>query len=119
MTRHRLFGLLAALLCPFFAIAAPPYDVEVTVTAPMTGGAVDSYVLYLDGVSQGPVAEGLNTFPGLLTADGTYTFEVGAINAAGEVRSDPVTVTVTEILLPGKPTIQIQVSCDPCVVTVN
>lgn len=133
MKRFITLTLVAALaMCAWTATnAAPPYDVDVTVTAPTTGGQVDHYVLYLDNVAvastaRSPVladgnniAAGLNSYPGLLTADGTYTFEVGAVNAAGETLSAPVTVTVSEIALPGQPGVEIQVHCDPCVLTVN
>lgn len=104
-------------LLPFIVLAAPPYDVEVTVTAPASGGPVDSYELFLNDVSQGTVVPGLNSFPGLLTADGTYTFRVDATNAAGTTPGDPVTINVTELQLPGTTTIQIQIDCDPCVTT--
>lgn len=109
-----------SLLWAFSVFGAPPYDVIAVVTAPVTGGAVDSYRLYLDGSLVGPVQVGSNTFPNLLTADGTYVFRVGAVNATGETMSDPVTVSVASLPLPGKPGLSIQVQCAPsCVVTVT
>ena len=101
------------------AFAAPPYDVDVTVNIPTSGGPVDSYELFLDNVSQGAVSPGLNAFPGLLTADGSYTFRVDATNAAGTTPGTPVTITVAELQAPGTTTITIQVDCAPCTTTTN
>ena len=111
-------GILA--LVPFVALAAPPYDVSATVTAPTTGGPVDSYTLVMNGADVGAVSVGANTFSGLLTADGTYVFAVRATNAAGSTLSDPVTVMVSDLPPPGKAGLTINVICAPsCVVTVS
>ena len=111
--------LLAAvlILLAFSANAAPPYDVDVTFSAPTPPG--DTYELFLDDVSQGQVVVGLNSFPALIPAAGTYTFRVDATNGAGTTAGTPVVVTVSEIAMPGTTTITIQVACDPCVITVN
>jgi hypothetical protein len=108
-------ALLALVALP--AMAEPPYDVQVVLTAPTSGGPVDSYQLLVNGAPRGALAVGVNSFPGLITADGTYVFSARASNAAGTVDSDPVTQTITSIILPGKPTIQVQITCDPCVIT--
>ena len=112
----RYLAVLALLMAaPVFA--APPYDVSVILTAPTTGGPVVSYELRVDGVPRGALTVGSNTFPALITADGTYTFVAAASNAAGTTLSAPLTVTITGISAPGAPTIQIQITCDPCVIT--
>ena len=114
--RHAIVaGLLALVALP--ALAAPPYDVTATVSAPSSGGPVDSYTLILNGADVGPVNVGANSLPGLLTADGTYTFTVRATNAAGSALSAPVTLTVTALTPPGAPGVTIQVDCSPCVIT--
>ena len=61
----------------------------------------------------------MNSFPGLIAADGLYTFRVDATNGAGTTPGTPVDVTISEITMPGTTTITIQVDCDPCVVTVQ
>lgn len=114
MTRI-LAGLLA--LVALSASAAPPYDVSATVTAPSSGGPVDTYTLVLNGSDVGPVSVGANSFPDLLTADGTYTFAVRATNAAGSALSAPVTVTVAALTPPGAPGLTIQVQCAPCTIS--
>lgn len=116
---NRLIASLIACVA-FAALAAPPYDVTATVSAPTTGGPVDSYTLILDGADVGPVTVGANDFPDLLTSDGTYVFAVRATNAAGSALSDPVTVMVNDLPPPGKPGLTINVTCAPsCVVTVS
>lgn len=111
-----MFSVLAGLNQ---VVAAPPYDVEITVTAPSSGGPVSSYEAFLDGQPIGFVTPGVNSFPGLLTADGSYTFRVDATNAAGTTPGTPVNVVVNEIQLPGITTITITVSCDPCTTVVQ
>lgn len=109
----------------FPALAAPPYDVVATVTAPTTGGPVESYELQLNGVAvpnsarqpAGPPTVGANNYPELLPADGTYTFVLRAINAAGSAMSAPVVKTITPLQPPGPPSIEVQVNCTPCVIT--
>jgi len=82
---------LLFLAIPALALAAAPYDVTVTFSAPTTGGTPDGYNLYVDdcavtgpiGAAVGSVTSG-QTFPGLIVADGTYQFCVRPFNAAGE-----------------------------------
>lgn len=113
----RILIAALALFATLAAFAAPPYDVQVVLTAPTTGGPVDSYQLLVNGAPRGALTVGVNTFPGLITADGTYVFAARATNVAGSTDSAPVTRTITEITAPGQPTIQIQIDCDPCVIT--
>lgn len=111
--------LVSALIAcaPFVVQAAPPYNVTATITAPTTGGPVSSYTLYLDNVAVGPVTVGVNMFPNLLPADGTYSFHVRTANAAGTADSPPVVVAVSAITAPGPAGISIQIDCSPCVIT--
>ena len=115
--RKSIVIALALLATAAVFAAPPPWDVTVNVTAPADGGPVDSYELFLDGVSLGPVTPGANNFPGLLTAEGSYTFRIDTTNAAGTTLGDPVPITAVDLPLPGKATINIQVGCDPCIVT--
>ncbi len=90
--------------------AAPPYDITVTFTAPVTGGTPDGYQLYVDdcattGAVGAPVGTATSgqTFPGLIIADGTYQFCVRAFNAAGE-QPDPgqvATAIISDLAIPG------------------
>lgn len=122
MKRRFILVTFVAVLSVFAwgaTLAAPPYDVDVTLTAPTTGGPVDHYVLYLDNVAvaataRSPaladgnnIAVGANSYPDLLTTDGIFVFEVGAVNQMGETRSDPVTIDTS---LPGKPSIEVTIS---------
>ena len=104
---RKLLAALALLGLSLPLLAAPPYSVSATVSAPPSGGSVASYELFLDGVLVGPVVVGANSFPNLLTADGTYNFRVDAINSIGRTASDPVVVVV---LPPGKPGLTIVVT---------
>ena len=114
MKKLALIGLLLA--AP--ALATPPYDVTINVVEATSGGPADSYEAFLDGVSIGAVVLGSNDFPGLLTADGTYTFRVDATNVAGTTASDPVSITTLTLNVPGKVTITVDTTCSgPCVVT--
>jgi len=118
------------LLLPFVVLAAPPYDVTVTFTPPVTGGAPDGYNLYVDdcavsgavGAAVGTVTSG-QTFPGLIVADGTYQFCVRAFNAAGEQPSagQVATADISDLPLPGPVNnLGIQITCPAsnCTVTV-
>ena len=115
MNRLLISLLLVLMTVPLWA--APPYDVTVTLIAPTSGGAVDSYALTVNGVPRGALVVGVNTFADLITADGTYVFQAAATNAAGTTLSVPVTYTTSEIAPPGAPGIQIQIDCSPCVIT--
>ena len=120
-----IFGLFASA-----ALAAPPYDITVTFTAPTTGGTPDGYNFYVnDCAATGPigapvgVVTSAQTFDGLITADGSYQMCVRPFNAAGEL-ADPhrvATMDIGELLLPG-PVENLNVTADcpngPCSVTV-
>ena len=123
--------LLLLLLLPFAALAAPPYDVTVTFSPPLSGGVPDGYNLYVDdcavsgpiGSAEGSVTSG-QTFPSLILADGTYEFCVRAFNAAGE-NPDPgqvATAIIDDLPLPGAvENLGIQVTCPTsnCVINVT
>jgi hypothetical protein len=81
--------LLLLLLC-VPAFAAGPFSVNANVTAPTTGGVVDSYVLFLDGAEAGEVVEGENVLTDILTENKVYVFEVAAVNEFGSTMSKPV-----------------------------
>jgi hypothetical protein len=99
---RRLLAALAVLVTlPVFA------DATVTVTAPASGGPVERYELFVDGVLVGPVVVGSNSFPDLVDAAGTFTFRVDAINQFGRTQSDPQIVAA---LPPGKPGLTIVVT---------
>ena len=108
------------------AIAAPPYDVTASFDA--ASGTVDGYRLYQGcraGESKalvGTVVSG-QTFTGLLTADGEYSFCVHAFNATGEGPSSNVAVVNINDFdpVPGAPgNFVISVSCDAsCDVTIT
>jgi len=111
-------------------LAAPPYDVTVTFTAPTTGGTPDGYNLYVDdcavsgptGAAVGSVVSG-QTFVSLIVADGTYQFCVRAFNTAGE-QPDPgqvATADIADLPLPGPVNnLGIQITCPAsnCTITV-
>ena len=117
------------LLLPAFAFAAPPYDVTVTFSPPITGGAPDGYNLYVDdcavtgaiGSPAGTVTSG-QTFPGLIVADGTYQFCVRPFNAAGE-QPNPgqvATADISDLPIPGPVnSLGIQVDCPLSNCTIN
>jgi hypothetical protein len=124
------FALFASM-CAAVAFAAPPYDITVTFTPPITGGAPDGYNFYVgDCLATGPTAAPVGTvtsnqtFTGLITADGTYQMCVRAFNAAGE-NPDPgpvATVTIADIPLPGTvQNLNVTVDCpnSGCSVTVT
>jgi len=118
---------LLLLVVPAFA--APPYDVTVTFSPPLIGGAPDGYNLYVDdcaitgplGVAVGSVTSG-QTFPALILADGTYQFCVRAFNAAGE-NPDPgqvATAIIADLPLPGTiNNLGVQVTCPTSNCTIN
>ena len=106
---RRSLAVLALILAMTIAYAQP-YSVNLTVIAPIDGGAVDSYVLYLDGVAQGNVVEGVNVLTDFIPAQGVYSVEVGAVNIFGETRSDPVALLA---IPPGTPSITITVIPPP------
>ena len=116
------------LLMTGTVLAAPPYDVNVTFSPPIIGGAPDGYNFYIgDCAVTGPIGAGLpvisgQTFPGLITADGTYQMCVRAFNAAGE-NPDPglvATVVINDLPLPGPvQNLGIQVTCPASNCTIN
>jgi hypothetical protein len=120
---------LLLLILPAVALAAPPYDVTVTFSPPLTGGAPDGYNLYVDdcavtgpvGAAVGSVTSG-QTFLGLILADGTYDFCVRAFNVAGE-NPDPgqvATAVINDLPLPGPvENLGIQVVCPDSSCTIN
>jgi len=125
----KVLPLLLFLLIPALVVAAPPYDVTVTFSPPASGGAPDGYRLYVDdcavggavGSSVGTVTSG-QTFPGLITADGTYQFCVRPFNAAGE-QPDPgqvATAIISDLPIPGPVnSLGIQVDCPLSNCTIN
>jgi len=132
------------LLLPAFAFAGPPYDVTVTFSPPVSGGAPGGYNLYVDdcavtGAVGAPVSPAYDpsapitvppssgtfsgkTYTGLIIADGTYQFCVRAVNLAGE-QPDPgetATVIIDALQIPGTINgLGIQITCDAtgCTVT--
>ena len=99
-------------------IAAPCFAAyDVTAVMPPTSGA-DTCTLFLDGVPVGgPRACGTSqSYPGLVTADGTYQFRYLASNAGGDSPLSPIrTVTIGTTLPPPGPIDppDITVTCDP------
>lgn len=111
MTKLRDFCMaaLVVVLCSLAGVAAA-YDV--TITAPnQTGGAAPtSCRFYMGGnllsvAATNPAGVGATpdvdkscgaavTYPGLITALGTYTFQHTRVNAAGESAKSPVTTVV-------------------------
>ncbi len=119
----KTFVFLAVLLS-VMAQAAPPYDVSVTFS--LVAGA-DSYLFFIDDCAGAPIGAGTpvtpgQTFPAILTADGTYLMCVRAENATG-IQPDPgqvVTVVVNDLPLPGPINdLDIQVQCPNGGCTVN
>jgi len=106
---YRIATALALLALSALASSAPPYDVEIDITAPLAGATVDSYECFLDGALIGVCVEGANSFPTLLTADVDYTFHVDSINAVGRTSSLPQTINPGD-LLPGAATFQIRIT---------
>ena len=117
------------LFIPLIAFAAPPYDVTVTFSPPLTGGAPDGYNFYIDdcavtgavGVEVGSVVSG-QTFPAIIVADGTYQMCVRAFNAAGE-QPNPgqvATANISDLPLPGVvENLGVQVTCPNSNCTIN
>ena len=114
------------LLIATLVSAAPPYDVTVTFS-PATGA--DTYNFYVDDCSVGgpvsaPVASVVSgqSFPALITADGTYLMCVRSVNGAGE-NPDPgqvATVIINDLPLPGPiNSLGIQVTCPLSNCTIN
>ena len=131
--------LLLLLLVAPVVLTAPPYDVTVTFSPPLTGGAPDGYNFYVDDCAvTGPVDAGVSVtseqkFPALILADGTYQLCVRAFNAEGE-QADPGAVVPLDTLLgliPGElesltinivlQGVNVQITCDSagCTTTSN
>ena len=96
----------------------------VTWTAPASNNsAITGYIVtpYLNGVAQTPVSYGstatTQTLTGL-TAGGSYTFTVAAVNAIGTGSASPQSAAVVPYALPGAPTIG-SVSAGDSAATVN
>ncbi len=125
--RTSLLGFVF-IMCAAVTYSAPPYDVTVTFTPPITGGAPDGYNFYVDDCAvSGSVGAGISvtsgqTFPALIVADGTYQMCVRSFNAAGE-NPDPgqvATVVINDLPLPGPiNSIGIQVTCPLSNCTIN
>lgn len=97
----RLLALLALLASS--SCFAATYDV--TATMPTTSGAT-SCQLYLGGVAAGTSKPcgSAQTYPALLTTEGTYQFGYKAVNAGGQSALSPVTtVTVALVTPPANP----------------
>ena len=121
--------IIPCVLLSALALAAPPYDVTVTFSAPTTGGPVDGYNFYVDdcaltgpvGAPAGTATTG-QTFPALIVADGTYQFCVRPFNAAGE-QPNPgqvATAVISDLPLPGPVNnLGIQVTCPTSNCTIN
>lgn len=125
---RRLWALVGALLITMvFAAAtvdaAPPYDVTVQFDAPVvdaTHGPVEGYRLYQgcrSGETKTAIGEATSgqTFTGLLTADGEYSFCVHAFNSTGEGPRSSVQVLTFDDFepAPGAPlNFQITLTCD-------
>lgn len=116
-------ALFAALLIPLVALAAPPYDLNLTWNIPATGGPVDGVRVYIDDCAvTGPVgAPAFDTSSpspwtasNAITADGTYDVCIRGYNAGGE-QPDPglvATVTTAPIPVPAPlDTLSIEVVC--------
>ena len=136
--------LLLLLLIPMFVLsesakATPPYDVTVTFSSPISGGAPDGYNLYIDDcAATGPVGTGMSAASGqkfisALTVDGTYLLCVRAFNTEGIQPGPGAVVPVDTLmsLLPGElqsltinimlEGVNVQITCDStgCVTTTN
>ncbi len=96
----------------------------VTWTAPASNNSpITGYIVtpYLNGVAQTPVSYGASTTTQTLTgltAGGSYTFTVAAINAIGTGSASPQSAAVVPYALPGAPTIG-SVSAGDSAATVN
>jgi len=125
----RIVVFVLALLLSLVAYAAPPYDTTVIFSPPITGPVPDGYNFYIDDCTAlGPVAAPVGTvtlgqtFPAILTSDGTYLMCVRSFNAAGE-NPDPgqvATVIVADLPLPNPvDSLDIQVACPASSCTVG
>lgn len=124
--------LLLLALLPVVALSAPPYNADITITIPEPAGPIEGIRLYLDcdpttdsceafaslGDSDLGVKE---TYDDLIEADGAHTLWAEAFNDSANLStfSDSFAFSTTAILAPGKPVIQLQVDCEPCVFTVQ
>ena len=109
------------------ALALPPYDPTISFTFPATSTPIDSVDLYMNdcapgapvGMPFGQITSG-QTFPALITADGTYEFCVRGVNAAG-MSAGPGAVWVGTIaqlnIPPDSDSIDVQIPCNtPCII---
>ena len=111
------------------AVAAPPYDLTVeSAGTASTGGPADTIELWRDCEGT-PVlvdsdVQAPETYPGLITADGTYTFCTRGRNAAGLADIGLVVdVSVNAIVRPGPidggTSISVQCPNGPCVTSIS
>jgi hypothetical protein len=113
--------LIAALLV--LPLAANAYDV--TATMPATSGAT-SCQLYLDGnpVSTAKPCGSAQSYPGLLSGDGSYAFRYRTVNVAGQSALSPTTTVVIGTIPPpddpdAPPTITVACEPAPCPQTIT
>lgn len=128
MRKFIKWSITLALLGSFTVQAAPSYDVTVRFSPPTVGGSPDGYNFYVDDcAATGPLGLGISvvsgqTFPALITADGTFEMCVRAFNAAGE-NPDPgqsATVIINDLPVPGPiNSLGIQVTCPLSNCTIN
>jgi hypothetical protein len=123
---YLLSTIWLALLCAP-AWAAPPYDATISFAFPATTIPIDTVDLYMNdcalgapvGLPFGQITSG-QTFPALITTDGTYEFCVRGVNAAG-ISAGPGAVWIGTIaqlnIPPDSDSINVQIPCDtPCVI---
>ncbi len=122
--------VLAIFLLPAMTLADPPYDATISFTFPATTVPIDSVDLYINdcalgapiGLPFGQIASG-QTFPALITADGTYEFCVRGVNAAG-ISAGPGAVWIGTIaqlnIPPDSDSIDVQIPCNtPCIINIS
>lgn len=116
-------ALFAALFLAPAAMAAPPYDLQLTWSIPATGGPVAGVRVYINdcdvtGPTGAPAFDTSSPSPytanDAITADGTYTVCLRGYNAGGEQPDPGVVATVTTSPVPTPDpldTLDIQVIC--------
>lgn len=116
----RILALLALLVSS--SCFAATYDV--TATMPTTSGAT-SCQLYLGGTAAGAAKPcgSAQSYPALLTTEGTYLFTYRALNAGGQSAVSPTTTVTISLLAPpanpgSPPTVTISCTPTPCAANV-